>query len=173
MGQDLQATGLAMLENADAWNQVDKDVDRVREATERHGELWKEVRACLKERDSWNSKLTSLHQSAQESTSVETQMTFKTLRGQVATSKSKEYAAATRAYAVTHRRVLKLDVQVLKLLRDIRAIEQNFTIDPTNRLDDALQEAVMEDDPSKVQALLSSLPRMTTSPNIDQIIRQR
>ena len=42
-----------------------------------------------------------------------------------------------------------------------------------HRLNAAIQDVIMQDDPSKVQALLSELPRTPGSRHVDDIIRNR
>merc|ERR1719188_2320019 len=109
--------GLAMEEEDEqenAWEEVESRAELVRSATERHAELWREVRACLRERDCWNGKLRELHREANENTSLEKQLESKTLRGSAALSKSRECFAQGRAYAATYRRAKKLDSQLLK-----------------------------------------------------------
>lgn len=162
-------------EEEDAWLTVEERAAEVRSATRRHEELWTEVRACLQERDGWNSKLRALHKDAMQSTSLEAQIEGRALRGAAALTKSREYLSAGRAYAATQRRSKRLDAHLFRLLREIRDLEQDprVVIDPANRLDEAMREAVMQDDPSKVQALLESLPAKVSSREVDQIIQDR
>merc|ERR1711879_897057 len=75
----------------------------------------------------------------------------------------------------TMRRQRKLDSQVLRLLREIRALEQdpNVKIDPLNKLDAAMNDAAMNDDPSQLQDVLSSIPSKQSSHRVEEIINKR
>mmetsp|Transcript_56100 Transcript_56100/g.156301 ORF Transcript_56100/g.156301 Transcript_56100/m.156301 type:complete len:297 (-) Transcript_56100:159-1049(-) len=172
----LVQTSLAeALEAGDDWADVDESAEKVRLATRRHAELWRSIRSSLKERDSWNAKLLQLRSAADKETSLEGQIQAGRLRGAAANAKSKELLAKGRAYTATYRRMQKLDAHLLALLQEVRELEKNpdVVIDRENRLDDAMREAVLEDDPSKMRSLLDSLPRRLASQEADQIINDR
>lgn len=171
----LEAVALDQDDEEDPWLELETSAEEVRLATERHTELWKQVQACLAERDTWTSKLRQLKQEADATLSLESQLESSKLRGAAASTRSKQCFAQGRAYATTERRAKKLDMQVLKLLREIRALEQdpNIKIDSANNLDEAMQQAVLQDDPSKVQQLLSSLPTRLSSHRVEDIIQKR
>jgi len=81
------------------------------------------------------------------------------LRGQAARNESRRLFAETRAYQVTYKRCRALDQDVFEMLKSIRELEDDPTLklDHTSKLDEAMREATLSDDPGKLKECLDSL----------------
>ena len=141
----------------DRWREADLLLEKARWATTQHKDLWAQVRGTVAQRDAWNRLFdTAKAESVRALELRDDPAAVAALSKTESLDASRRCFAMERSYKARRKKLLKLNSEMMLLLKQITVLEQTYPVKSEEAISAAYKVAVLADDPGSLVKLLKT-----------------